>query len=133
MAADRRNALQVLKGELEFLEQGGYQNFARTSWRPQFVFEDSPTCLYSDTPAQRRPCSACVLMQFVPTDCRREQTPCRYIPLNAEGETLDSLYRTGTPDEIEAAVAEWLKTKIPALEEVQPSYPGLGLKPLRIR
>lgn len=127
MAADRRDVLQVLKDELEFLGQGGYQNFAKTSWRPQFVFEDSSTCLYSDVPVRRRPCSGCVLRQFVPADRRGEQAPCRHIPLNAEGETLDSLYRTGTPDEIEAAVAEWLRGKIPELEKVQLSYPALGL------
>lgn len=127
MPADRREVVQVLKNELEFLEQGAYQNFAKTSWRPQFVFEDSPTCLYSDVPVRRRPCSACVLMQFVPADRRGEQAPCRHIPLNAEDETLDSLYRTGTPDEIEAAVAEWLRARIPVLEKVQPSCQGLGL------
>ena len=127
MPADRRDLLQVLKGELEFLEQGGYRNFAKTSWRPQFIFEDSPTCLYGDVPAGRRPCSACGLMQFVPVNRRREQSPCRHIPLNVEGETLDSLYRSATSDEIEAVVVEWLKARIPALEKAHENHSDLGL------
>jgi hypothetical protein len=127
MPADRRKLLQVLKAELDFVEGGGYKKFAKTSWRPQFIFEDSPTCLYSDVPLSRRPCPACVLMQLVPANRRREQSPCRQIPLNGEGETLDSLYRTGTTDEIEAALAEWLKAEIRVLEKVRENRSGLGL------
>jgi len=127
MLADKRDLLQVLKGELEFLEQGGYQNFAKTSWRPPFVFEDSPTCFYSDLPVSRRPCSGCALMRFVPANRRASQAPCRLIPLNAEGETLDSLYRTATPNEIETVVAEWLKSRISTLEKVRENHSALGL------
>jgi len=127
MPVDRRNLLQILRGELEFLEQGGYQNFAKTSWRPPFVFEDSPTCFYSDVPVRRRPCSGCALMKFVPANRRASQAPCRLIPLNAEGETLDSLYRAATPDEIETVVAEWLESRISALEKAQENHSALGL------
>lgn len=117
MSADRRNLLQVLKAELEFIEGGHYRNFAKTSWRPQFIFEDSPTCLNSDVAVRRRPCTACVLTELAPTSRRREQVPCRHIPLNDEGETLDSLYRTATDDEIETAVVKWLKAEIQRLEK----------------
>ncbi len=36
---------RVLKFELEFLEKGGYGRSPREPWRPQFIFEDSPTCM----------------------------------------------------------------------------------------
>ena len=116
MTNDRRDLLDVLKAELEFLDKGGYRHTARAAWRPQFMFQDSPSCLNFDPAQPRRPCSDCVLMQLVPEDLRSEKTPCRFIPLNEQGETIDSFYRTGTQEELEAAVAQWLKTTIDRLE-----------------
>jgi hypothetical protein len=115
MPRDNRNLLDVLKFELEFLEQGGYGRLPRESWRPRFIFEDSPTCMNFNS-KDRKPCSECLLMQFVPEDARREQTPCIHIPLSFSGETLDNLYRTGTQQEIEEALGSWLRTTIHRLE-----------------
>ena len=116
MTNDNRDLLDVLKAELEFLEKGGYRHMARAAWRPQFMFQDSPTCLNFDPTQQPRPCSDCILMQLVPEDLRSKKIPCRYIPLSERGETVDSFYRTGTQEELEAAVAQWLKTTIARLE-----------------
>ena len=41
MQKDERDLLDVLKFELQFLEDGGYGRSARTPWRPQYIFEDS--------------------------------------------------------------------------------------------
>ena len=84
MPTDNRNLLDVLKFELEFLEQGGYGRLPRESWRPRFVFEDSPTCMNFNS-KDREPCSECLLMQFVPEEARKEQVPCIHIPLVYEG------------------------------------------------
>jgi hypothetical protein len=62
------------------------------------------------------PCSECLLMQFVPEESRKQQTPCVHIPLSATGETLENLYRTGTQLEIEEALGMWLRTTIHRLE-----------------
>src|SRR5208282_3360582 len=124
--ADSRNLLGVLKAELDFLEKGGYRSTGSSSWRPQFIFEDSPTCLNPNAPAQRRPCSECVLMQLVPPERNRERVPCRHIRLNEQGETLDSLYRSGTPEEIEATVAKWLRAKIQELEGARKAKSARG-------
>lgn len=112
MKRGNENTLQVLKNELEFVQKGGYR--APLVWRAPLVFEDSPTC-----PRER--CSACphadcVLMNFVPTKRRCENVPCRHIPLNRVGETLDSLYRTGTNEEIEQTVEGWLLETIEQLQ-----------------
>jgi hypothetical protein len=115
MATDKRNLLEVLKFELEFLEQGGYGRLPREAWRPRFVFEDSPTCMNFNS-KDKEPCSECLLMQFVPEEARKEQTPCIHIPLSLSGETLESLYRTGTQQEIEAALGAWLRMTIHKLE-----------------
>jgi hypothetical protein len=115
MAKDGRNLLEVLKFELEFLEQGGYGRLPRESWRPRFIFEDSPTCMNFNS-KDREPCEECLLMQFVPEDSRTKQVPCTHIPLSMNGETLESLYRTGTQQQIEEALGTWLRTTIHRLE-----------------
>jgi hypothetical protein len=55
-------------------------------------------------------------MQFVPENAKKEQTPCIHIPLSPSGETLESLYRTGTQREIEEALGTWLRATIHRLE-----------------
>jgi hypothetical protein len=110
---DKPNLVEVLKSELEFLDRGGYR---KLSWRPQFIFEDSPTCLNYHSQDQK-PCSECVLMQAVPPEKREEKIPCRFIPLNEQGETIDSLYRSGTREELESALRYWLTREIEKLEK----------------
>jgi uncharacterized small protein (DUF1192 family) len=114
MAREKRDLLEVLKLELEFLKNGGYRR--PSSWRPQLFFEDSPTCLNYGKHEHIRPCRECVMMQLVPEEHRRENVPCRYIPITEHEETIQSLYATGTPEEIEARLAEWLMSMIERLE-----------------
>jgi hypothetical protein len=116
MTKDKRDLLEVLKAELAFVEKGGYRHTGRAAWRPQFMFQDSPTCLNFDPTQQPRPCTECMLMQLVPEDFRSKRIPCRYIPLTDNGETVDSFYHTGTQEELETAVTQWLKTTIARLE-----------------
>ena len=111
--ADKRSLIEVLKAELEFLNRGGYQ---KTSWRPQFIFEDSPTCLNYGGGRHERACSECILMALVPPEKRKEKVPCRYIQLNKQGDTVDSLYRSGTQEELESALRDWLTHEIERLE-----------------
>jgi hypothetical protein len=113
MANKERDLLAVLRLELEFLRSGGYRKLP--SWCPPFPLEDSPTCLNFYQSGLKRPCSECVLMQLVPAEFRDKQTACRYIPLNEQHETVQSLYQYGTPDELEAAVIEWLMNTIQRL------------------
>jgi hypothetical protein len=82
------------------------------------VFEDSPTCMnVNATPEERRPCSECVLIDFVPAERKSEKVPCRHIPLTENGDTLDSIYRWGTQEEVEDIVARWLRATIQRLDE----------------
>ena len=108
--------LDVLKAELVFLEGGGYTNRARFPWRPNFVFEDSPTCLKFGAKEEPPPCSECILMQFVPEDRKRMAYPCRQIPLTPHGESVAHYYSCGTEMELEAALKGWLQRKIAELE-----------------
>lgn len=115
MSKDKRDLLEVLRTELEFLERGGYRHTARANWRPQFMFQDSPTCPNFDPAQPPMPCSDCILMQLAPEYLRDTKIACRYIPLNDRGETIDTFYRSGTQEELEAAVAQWLSATIARL------------------
>jgi len=112
-----KNPLQTLKNGLEFLQKGHYRRPLLSSL--PLIFENSPTC-----PKDRRcdcPVADCVLMGFVPEERRHEAVPCRHIPLNEIGETVDSLYRTGTNEEIEQTLQCWLQKTIRQLEKLSGS------------
>jgi hypothetical protein len=118
MQKDERDLLEVLECELRFLEDGGYGRSPRMPWRPQlYIFEDSLTCMNYACKKDPGPCSDCVLMQLVPPEHRSELIPCRRIPFNVSGETLDSLYRDSDQNEIEETVGAWLRTTIKRLKE----------------
>ena len=108
---DDEPVLLALKSELEFLEKGRYRE--PLAWRPPLIFEDSPICSGG---GQNCPEGDCTLKRFVPPEYRELQAPCRHIPLNDKGETVESLYRTGTHEELETAVRGWLVARIKELE-----------------
>jgi hypothetical protein len=119
MPKDDRNTLEVLKAELNFVEKGGYGRSPREPWRATLAFEDSPTCMNYDTKEHPTPCAECLLMEFVPADKAGEKVPCRHIPLTEEGDSLLQLYSGGTEQQIEEALAKWLKKAIAKLENEQ--------------
>lgn len=117
MQKDERDLLEVLKFELKFLEDGGYGRLPSSRWRPQLIFEDSPTCANFNSAGDTVPCTDCVLIQLVPPEFRSAEIPCRHITLDKSGETLDSLYRYGDQVETEEVVGGWLRATIKRLEE----------------
>lgn len=116
MAEDERDLLATLKFELKFLEGGGYGRALRTAWRASSTFQDSPTCLNFNDPTRSRPCSKCLLLQFVPLERRTEKLPCWFIPLTAMGETVNYYANCGTQHELEEALAAWLRRTIQSIE-----------------
>lgn len=116
MQKDERDLLEVLKFELKFLEKGGYGLSPREPWRPQFIFEDSPSCMNYDSKQNPGPCTECVLIQLVPPESRDAKIPCRHIPLTSEGDTLDSLYRYANQFEMEEIFGKWLRATVAKLE-----------------
>jgi hypothetical protein len=107
-----QETLEMLKFELQFLEDGGYGRSPRTPWRPSFVFTDSPTCLNFNDRSRPHPCSECALMQFVPERYRGEPVPCWTIPIGPKGQTVEDLYACGSQAELEETLKLWLRTKI---------------------
>jgi hypothetical protein len=116
MLKEHKKLLDALSSELVSIQQGVYRRAPRQPWRAGLVFEDSPCCPNYGDREHSVPCEKCVLMQFVPEDRRREEFPCRFIPLNEVGETVDSLYRCGTRSELEIAVTKWLRETIHQIE-----------------
>ena len=106
----------ILRAELAFLERGGYRRSPPCSWRPNFVFEDSPTCINFCATEEPKPCAECSLIEFVPQNLRETRFPCRHIQLTERGETVRTFYEWGTQEELEAALRAWLKRTIRELE-----------------
>ena len=116
MAKDDRDILDVLKFELNFLEQGGYGRSVRTPWKPTSFFQDSISCINFCDPNRTLPCSDCLLMDFVPPEQRDQEVPCHHIPLNKTGETLESAAHYENQQELEEKLREWLRQTIAKLE-----------------
>ena len=116
MNESRERVLELLKRELAFLDSGGYGRSLSFPWRARYVFEESPSCPNSADRTRPHRCIDCWLMEFVAPDLRTEQVPCRFVELAAEGVTVDSMYRCGTPAESEEALRHWLLERIREVE-----------------
>jgi hypothetical protein len=119
MVNDDRNLLELLKDELEFIEQGGYGRSVRTPWKEKSAFQDSLTCINYGYPYRAHACSECHLIDFVAPADRTKDIPCHHIPLNAKGETIQELETEENQHKLEEQVKEWLRSQIRGLEEKQ--------------
>jgi hypothetical protein len=117
MPKDDRDILEVLKFELEFLEQGGYGRSVRTPWKPTSAFQDSPVCLNFNDSERPHPCTECLLIDFVPPAEQSEPVPCHHIPLGPQGETIFTLEEKRNQAEIEEALKNWLRATIQRIEQ----------------
>jgi len=63
------------------------------------------------------PCSDCVLSRLVPPEQRGGHFPCRFIPLNEAGETIEDFYQHSNEQELQKALKAWLQKTIHRLEE----------------
>ena len=117
MATDERDVLEVLRFELNFLEQGGYGRSVHDPQTPTSMFQDSITCINFGEPRRPHPCSECMLIDFVPVSSRNENIPCHHIPLNPEGETVASLVEGYNQARLEGTAISWLKAVIARIEQ----------------
>ncbi len=123
---DNRNLLDLLKFELNFLEQGGYGRSVRTPWKATSLFQDSLTCLNFGEPEKVHPCDECALYAFVPGEFRNEKIPCHHIPLNEHGDTVASVNQGYNQAAMEEALRHWLRKMIAQLEEEVGRTPCAG-------
>lgn len=116
MTQDERDRLEVLRAELDMIEKGGYGRSVRTPWKPTSVFQDSLTCINYGYPYRAHPCGECLLDDLVPPERRSEVVPCHHIPLNDEGETVETLELKDDQRLTEETVKRWLREKIAEIE-----------------
>jgi hypothetical protein len=115
MSKDKRDILEVLESELDFIEHGGYGRSVRVPWRAKSAFQDSRTCLNYAYLEKAHPCSECQLIDFVPGDKHSEQAPCHFIPLDESGWTIDELESENNQHQLERVLKTWLRAKITVL------------------
>ena len=116
MPKDDRDILEILKFELDFLENGGYGRSVRTPWKATSAFQDSLTCINFGDPYRSHPCNDCLLMQFVPEERRSENVPCHHIALDESGQTVDKMEPRENQAELEERVKNWLRATIKRIE-----------------
>ena len=114
MSKDDRDILDLLKTELEFIEQGGYGRSVRTPWKPVSPFRGSLTCVNYALPEKTHSCSECHLIDFVPRNKQGAELPCHAIPLNEAGETVETL--EGDQGKLEETLKVWMHRKIGEIE-----------------
>ena len=80
----------------------------------------------------RTPCIECLLTEFVPLERRFEKIPCRYIPLDAAGQTLETLYAEALEEPYERYLNRYAQIREPPTDcgenlifsECTPGYLG---------
>ena len=115
MSEDRRDVLQVLRYELNFLEQGGYSRNIRQGYGMS-PFQDTLSCLNFGDPTRPHACQECLLYDFVPEQARTEDVPCHFIPLDDNGITAAQLLISGDNQRLELALQSWLRKTIARLD-----------------
>ncbi len=115
MSGDPRDVLEILRYQLNFLEQGGYAEQAARGLLSS-PFQDTLACINYGDPLRPHACRECFLFQLVPEGARTEDVPCHHIPLDQAGHTVsDYLQKRDIPG-LEAALKSWLRRSIVELE-----------------
>ena len=118
MGMDRKGMIQQLKFEIEMIEKGGYHPSVREARRAPEIFRDSITCLNVGLEEKEHACSSCFLSEFAPAEVHNSHGDiCHKIPLNEEGDTVESLKTHGDPYKLQAVVLSWLKKTVAKLEQ----------------
>ena len=117
MTTDERDILELLKDELDFIENGGYGRSVRTPWQSKSTFQDSLSCINYGYPYRAHPCNECHLLDFVSPEHRTADVPCHHIPLNTDGDTIEDLEQQDNQAKLEREVGDWLRARIKQIQE----------------
>lgn len=118
MSDDHRDVLEILRYELNFLEQGGYGQVKRNGRLPS-PFRDTQICLNYGDPLRPHACRECFLHDFVPENARTEDIPCHYIPLDPAGHRMIDFLRQEDMPGLERVLKIWLRRTIEELTQKQ--------------
>jgi hypothetical protein len=115
MPRDAHELLQILRYELNYIEQGGFER-DHALLGTESPFQGTIACINFGDPIQAHECRECLLAEFVPAEKLTEDVPCHHIRLNATGETLAGLIKKNDQSRMVAALKEWLHATIARLE-----------------
>ncbi len=122
MSQDLHDVLQILRYELNYLEQGGYER-DRELLGTESPFLGTFACINFGDPLRSHACRECLLHQFVPEDKQIEEFPCHYIRLSNSGETIAELIEKNDPQQLVMALQHWLRDTIARLEAALETNP----------
>jgi hypothetical protein len=118
MSQDLREMLQLLRFELNYLEQGGFDR-DKALLGTESPFRGTFACINFGDPLRPHPCHECLLYQFVPKDKQTEEFPCHFIPLNESGETVAEFIEKNDPRRMVIALEQWLRTTIQRMDALE--------------
>jgi hypothetical protein len=118
MGFDKKEMIEQAKFEIKMIERGGYDPCVREPRQNPEIFRDSITCLNVGLEEKEHPCSSCLLSEFAPPEVRNSTGDlCHKIPLNENGDTVESLEAEDDPQKLQTTVLGWLKRTVAKLEE----------------
>jgi malic enzyme len=103
---------EKLKFERDFILSGGYRSSVQAPHLQCRYFRDSFICPNLGLTEKQVPCSDCFLWEYVEPEHQQEGIPCHFIKLNPQGETIDSLMRSGNAAKVEQTILMWLDARI---------------------
>ena len=111
MSRDHRDVLEILRYELNFLEQGGHVHTNGEGRLPS-PFRNTQICLNFGDPLRPHACHECFLYDLVPEDARIEDVPCHFIPLDPAGHRMIDYLKAGDVAGLERVLKIWLRRTI---------------------
>lgn len=115
MSQNVQDVLQVLRFELNYLEQGGFDR-DQAILGTESPFLGTFACINFGDPLRAHSCRDCLLQRFVPEDKQTEELPCHHIPISASGETVAELIEKKNLRRMVVNLEDWLKITIADLE-----------------
>lgn len=122
MTQNSRDVLPILRFELNYLEQGGFDR-DRALLGTESPFQGSFACINFEDPLRAHTCHECLLYQFVDEDKKTEEFPCHHIQLSGSGETIAKLIAKNDPARMVIVLEQWLRNTITRLETI-PNHSG---------
>ena len=118
MSSKKADMIRLLEAELDVIEGGGYGLPAGQPAVERPMFLHSLVCInHWQVPDHDSEChDNCVLLDNVPEAHKQEKLPCHFIPLNAKGDTVQSLETSGDREATQEKVKQWLRARIEELK-----------------
>ncbi len=90
----KRRALGLLRIEIENLRKRGF---------------GGSLCMGIGAGPSFDCCENCPLVDLAPSEHRNAESPCRHIPLNQQGESIETILRKGDQTYLEAQLITWME------------------------